>query len=148
MTDAKLKERTPLSWKAVRRGDIYCAPACGRGCTWKEYTRATIEAKAIITAMKTKGWRAEVTENLGWYWCLTNDFCGISLHVHEHYGVPKYWCLMAGGDVTNATSGSYDFHSDKSFRDPNRAVAHQIKIATRFFESHDRARKNMLSILP
>ncbi len=56
----------PLSWKPVRRGAIYCAPGCGRGCKYSEYVGAKIAAKAICSALG-KGWKPVLWENLGWH---------------------------------------------------------------------------------
>ena len=41
-----------LSWTAVRRGPIYCAPACGAGCTAKAYLEAKV-ASATLVALGT-----------------------------------------------------------------------------------------------
>lgn len=56
----------PLSWTPRRRGKIYCAPACGRGCTRAMYDRAHREATKIAKALGP-GWKIRVWENLGWY---------------------------------------------------------------------------------
>jgi hypothetical protein len=60
------KERPPLSWKARRRGEKRCAPACGRGCTQAEYERALERAQLICQALG-KGWKQAIHENLGWH---------------------------------------------------------------------------------
>lgn len=56
-----------LSWKAQKKGPIYCAPACGGGCLRSEFEEATKKAEAL--AKRTgKHFRARVWENLGWHW--------------------------------------------------------------------------------
>jgi hypothetical protein len=41
-------------WEPIRRGPIYCAPACGGGCTWAAYqlgeTATTLKALARLLA--------------------------------------------------------------------------------------------------
>jgi len=56
-----------LSWKAKRKGDVYCAPACGRGCTYEEYMRAKTEATMVARELGPH-WRPYVWENQNWYW--------------------------------------------------------------------------------
>lgn len=58
-----------LSWKPERSGDIYCAPACGRGCTYAEYKRANKRAAALVKKLSTGDleWEPRVWENLGWH---------------------------------------------------------------------------------
>jgi hypothetical protein len=55
----------PESWVPVRRGEIYCAPACGRGCTWDEYREALKISERI--AKQLPGFKPRVMENLGWH---------------------------------------------------------------------------------
>lgn len=58
-------------WVAVRRGPIYCAPACGGGCTHAAYLKANADAKKLCETLDrttgAKGWTAHVWENLGWH---------------------------------------------------------------------------------
>lgn len=55
------------AWKAVRRGDIYCAPACGHKCTWQEYQTAKLKARALADRLGS-GFKPFVHENLGWHY--------------------------------------------------------------------------------
>jgi hypothetical protein len=57
------------SWKPIRRGNKYCAPACGRGCTFKEYTLARSRAARLAKRLGS-GWTTRVWENLGWHYCV------------------------------------------------------------------------------
>lgn len=53
-------------WTPRREGEIYCSPACGGGCTHKEYEQAQQSARLLCEALG-KGWRPYVHENLGWH---------------------------------------------------------------------------------
>lgn len=55
-----------LTWKPIRSGAIYCAPACGCGCTWAAYQKALRDG-AALTKQLGKGWETRVWENLGWH---------------------------------------------------------------------------------
>lgn len=55
-----------LSWKPLRSDERYCAPACGRGCTFVEYESAKAIADAIVAELGG-AWLPRVTENLGWF---------------------------------------------------------------------------------
>lgn len=59
-------------WTPVRRGAIYCSPACGGGCTHQAYLEAQVQAQEMLDALggPTTGgnaWEKRVHENLGWY---------------------------------------------------------------------------------
>lgn len=62
---------SPLSWTPRRRGKVYCSPACGGGCTWADYRRASRRAEDLAVALGP-GWSAVVWENLGWFWKAAN----------------------------------------------------------------------------
>ncbi len=133
-----------LSWKPKRRGPIYCAPACGRGCTKTMYDQAVKHAKQTLRRMKTRGWEVRVWENLGWHYMLTNKLCGLSLHLN--YNKTGYWCMMAGHDAKNVTCGDAYFDVTQSFKDPNQAVEAMFKIAVPVMEAEVRGLANLRSI--
>ena len=56
-----------LSWTPKRNGAIYCAPACGRGCTHAEFLNAARAAKLMAEELGPD-WEPHVWENLGWYY--------------------------------------------------------------------------------
>lgn len=67
----KVPVRHPLSWIPVRRGTIYCAPACGGDCTYAEFLTATKKANALCTLLSRQTghpWEPCVWENLGWHY--------------------------------------------------------------------------------
>ena len=71
-----------LSWDAKRRGGIYCAPACGGGCTWKSYLEAKAKGEALAKKMGA-GWTPHVWENSGWHYCVKKAKV---LKLHCSYG--------------------------------------------------------------
>ena len=59
-------------WTPVRRGKVYCSPACGGGCTHQSYLKAQAQAQEMLDQLgpPTKdgnAWEKRVHENLGWY---------------------------------------------------------------------------------
>lgn len=59
-------------WKPVRKGPIYCAPACGGKCTHAAFEQATRNAGILVRHLIDAGygnrWVPRVWENLGWHW--------------------------------------------------------------------------------
>jgi hypothetical protein len=81
-----------LSWKANRRGEIYCAPACGRGCTIHEFRDAERKALKLAarlapvdTDVKRGRWIIRVHENLGWHWCVTKGAVTVHRYCRGSY---------------------------------------------------------------
>lgn len=84
-----LSYQKPLSWAPVRRGKIYCSPACGGDCTMAAFRRATQEADKLATRMGA-GWRRVVWENLGWFYkiekgnaTIHHDTTGYTVFLHS-----------------------------------------------------------------
>jgi hypothetical protein len=74
-----------LSWKPVRRGNLYCSSACGRGCTIKEYRETERLALCLAnrlapmdTDVKGGRWEICLSENLGWHYSVSKG--AISVH--------------------------------------------------------------------
>ncbi len=63
----KATKTKSLSWTPVLKGEIYCSPACGRGCTRKEWEDTKITASQLARRMGA-GWKPRVHENLGWHY--------------------------------------------------------------------------------
>lgn len=57
----------PDRWTPVLRGDTYCSPACGAGCTKAAHDAAQRKAKALARRMGP-GFKPRVWENLGWHY--------------------------------------------------------------------------------
>jgi hypothetical protein len=83
---------------------------------------ATRRGKAMLRKMKTKGWRLALHENMGWHYRLV---CG-SIQVYESDDGGRYSTLASN---TIPGPGGYPPWTDsKHFKDPNRAVAHQLRL--------------------
>jgi hypothetical protein len=113
-------------WNPVKKGGVYCSPACGRGCTNKEYRQAWSDANKLLKKMKSKGWEVRVWENLGWHYELVSRH--ISLHVLKGVKGPSYGTMM---NLTEEFScaGQPELRSPGYYSDPNDAVANQLKVA-------------------
>ena len=70
---------TELSWDAKDEGETHCAPACGRGCTAKEYHAAQASATALALPLGL-GWTPRVWENLGWHYEVRSPCGRLSVH--------------------------------------------------------------------
>lgn len=68
-----------LSWKPVRRGSVYCAPACGGRCTYIAYLKASEKARKLAKRLG-KGWKPHVWENLGWHYKVIFKTGTLSVH--------------------------------------------------------------------
>ncbi len=92
-----LHKPKPLSWKPVRRGDTYCAPACGGGCTIHAFNQAKTNAQSLVDGLG-RGWKPHVWENLGWH------FSAISpdgrIKVHPFGGGMKGYTAFIGLDAS------------------------------------------------
>jgi hypothetical protein len=87
---------TKLSWKAVRRGDIYCAPACGGNCTWSAYQSAKRSAARIVKKLGT-GWKPYVQENTGWHYSVKSADGYTSVYRYNDYKRKSgYWASIGG----------------------------------------------------
>lgn len=85
--------------------------------------QATRKAKALLSKMKTKGWKIRVWENIGWHHAI---YCGY-LSIHEFAG--KYNAMLS--DDTFAGTPIYWSHGN-FYKDPNKAVTMVMKAAEKF----------------
>ena len=72
-----------LSWKPKRKGEVYCAPACGRGCTHAEYLKAQKLAKKLAKQLGG-GFKPVVWENMGWHWEVEKNGLNVSYHLGRY----------------------------------------------------------------
>lgn len=107
-----------LSWRAIKRGDIYCAPACGYGCTHAAYLTAHAKADKLIERLG-QGWTKRIHENLGW-WYEVQSPCG-RIRVSNNYGLGFTAFL---GEVND--SGGRWAEQGKT---PEKAIAAVIRVA-------------------
>ena len=120
-----------LSWKPKRRGNKYCSPACGAGCTFEDYQSAMKAAKDTVAMMKSGKWKPRVHENMGWYAGIVSErkHIWISIDIYETGG-NRYSTSYSPEGTCPATPMEYALHG-KTFRDPNKAVKAQMdKVAT------------------
>jgi len=66
-------------WKVVRKGKEYCAPACGGGCTFAQYSEMKKQAEKMCKDLG-KGWKPQLTHNLGWFCAVVNGRTTIYYH--------------------------------------------------------------------
>lgn len=111
----------PDRWKAIRRGDHYCAPACGGGCTWTQYQHARLMGSVLATRLSEtsglKTWKAHVWENLGWHWSAVSS-CG-RIKVHQHSGASFTAFLGKPG----SPGGQWAVHGSTPRQSVSRVVA-------------------------
>ena len=89
-----------MAWKPKKKGKIYCSPACGRGCTLREYKQACSSGKKLAAKLKNidtdvKGgkWKVEIHENLGWHFRVSKGLVSVYEYSFRQYAA----CLNAAG---------------------------------------------------
>lgn len=93
-TKSKPVER---DWTPVRRGAIYCSPACGFSCTWEAHEAAKVKGETLAKRCGP-GYTFEVHENGTWNYRAVSPCQRIGVHEHgrqylaflgdaEHHGV-------------------------------------------------------------
>jgi hypothetical protein len=93
------KKKEPKDrWTPVARGAIYCAPACGGGCTKAAFQKATREASQVAKRLG-EGWAPHLNENLGWYWTVRKGPLQVSASSKPGY----FFCLVS--DTNDGTGG-------------------------------------------
>ena len=113
-----------LSWKAVRNGDIYCAPACGYNCTYKMYLEA-IERGNRCARELGKGWTVKVSENLGWHTTVLSPCKRIKISVSPVRGTPVE-TLINTLDTYTAFLGDADGHCGGHWAEPGDTPAEAV----------------------
>ena len=94
------------SWKAKRHGAIYCAPACGSGCTWAAYQKAIRDGSALARELPP-GFLPHVWENMGWHYAATRKTPGAEIQVHpcNHQGRVISYTVFLNGTKQFVTNG-------------------------------------------
>jgi hypothetical protein len=82
MAATRASKTVELSWEPVRRGEVYCSPACGCGCTWEAYQEILQKAENLAKRMG-KGWTPRVWENMGWYGKVVSPDGFLKLHIRS-----------------------------------------------------------------
>jgi hypothetical protein len=124
------KKSIRLSWKPVRRGAIYCAPACGYECTWREYQSALRRADSMRRLLEKAfplQWKARVHENMGWHYGVVSS-CGRLKVSGCNFEIASFTAFL--GDA-NFPGGTWAEHGTT----PLEAVRNVIKMAREDLES-------------
>jgi hypothetical protein len=121
--------KTKDRWQPVLKRGLYCSPACGRGCTKKEYDRLRQFGRRIAAGLGS-GWMIRMHENLGWFMEVISP-CG-RIRVGPDYdynkkkaGLPKLCGYYANITEPNDLGILYSAHQDT----PLEAVRVVIKNA-------------------
>ena len=107
-----------LSWEPTGEEEMYCAPACGRGCTTKEHDIAVAKAEVLARVLGL-GWIPQVWENLGWHYEVRSP-CG-RLSVHPGSGSSFIAFLGEPGGI----GGQWAEHGDT----PQKAIDATVAVA-------------------
>lgn len=123
-----MKKRKELSWKprlglGQKGVQTYCAPACGRGCTFQEYIDATNAARKLSVRLGA-GWKPVVWENMGWFYSVRRG--PLTVYASK-FGKQIYTCLMS--EMPSGTGGSTLWLDQKHYRTPEAAVQAQLRLA-------------------
>ena len=108
-------------WRPVRKGDIYCSPACGGKCKFADYQHAFGAAKAMID-MLGAGWEPEIWENCGWHYRVSKGDVEVSFSAND-----AFTASIRINYIFDAYSGTIS----ESSNDPREAVE---KVTTRLNE--------------
>lgn len=125
----------PGAWTPVRRGKIFCSPACGADCTYEAYQKAKHDAQLVAQLLGPK-WKPVVSENCKWFWSVQLDSglgLVMSISPTEHKGRITFSAMM--GSI--AGSGDYAFHSTRHFRNPLQAARLQMKLLREYVHRRD-----------
>jgi hypothetical protein len=112
-----LKNRNDITWTPVLRGETYCSPACGSGCTKSNYDHAVKKGGELKKRLMGRNWKIHIVENMCWFFYATSG----PLQVYETDG--KFYCMCS--DEPNGQNGSLVWTSScitHTFKDPNAAV--------------------------
>jgi len=99
-----------LSWSPVRKGNIYCSPGCGGGCTWEAYEAAVAHASELCERLG-EGFEPRVWENLGWHFeAVAHDRrIRVRDYGYKHPHTVRYHVeVRAGGDQFFAKGDDLD----------------------------------------
>lgn len=93
--------------------------------------QAVEEGKIVKAMLKNpKGWRIHTWNNLGWHVCLRKG--GLSLNWSKNYDDTRSFFTLLGMDHVGA--GETFWTPSKHFRNPNKAIEHQIRMARTFLK--------------
>lgn len=94
----------------------------------KGYRKAINAATVALRRMKTKGWKIRICHNMHWYWSLQNSHLSVSPDGNGMFC--GFMSDKQGGISTLAV-----WHTQRYFKDPNRAAEHALKCAEAYTAS-------------
>lgn len=114
-----------LSWKPIAKGNKYCSPACGGGCTKLAYLQAKKEA-AVCKKLLGKKWKVHIWENLGWCWAV--ECFPFSVRGNRSFTGKMFYYAMTCDDRAHLGAGSYLWQG-KSIEsiDPRKVIRHEVQ---------------------
>jgi len=118
---------TKRDWTPVRRGNIYCSPACGGGaatCTVARY-RDAHEAAEETARDLGPGWKPVVMENLGWHASVVSPCGRVSIHIPRRPRDGQYLAFL--GPKKLQPAGKWAEHG----RTPREAIENVLRAARR-----------------
>lgn len=124
MAKKTIKPKKP-DWTPKLSGDLYCSPACGGGCTRKEYDAAMAVSQGIARRLG-EGWAARVWENLGWHASAAHSSGLVTVYPNyrgvTHGRVTGYYVCLSVGGKQFTTDG----------RTPKDAIRKALEIGFRY----------------
>ena len=110
-----------LSWTPVRRGTIYCSPACGWKCLWAAYEKAQINAGDLVDELG-EGWVPRVWENLGWHFAAETPDRLVKLHPSGE----SYTAFISTEPSSGGTWTGRGKTAKEALQDAMTAVQHDV----------------------
>jgi hypothetical protein len=142
---AKPANDMPLGWGPVRRGPIYCAPACGFDCTWAAFQQAEKDAAKLCAYLKKKlgiRWLPRIWENMGWHYEV-HDLASGKMKVYPSIIDKKVRSYVAFLGYSRETGGTWAEHGDT----PELALAAVFTPFRAQIKRDDELRRDMAAIL-
>ena len=89
---------------------------------------ATERGTRLLKRMKGKGWKLRVYENMGWWYTVYNGPITVCEHTPGRFST--LMLEKVPSDTFCGGVGSHLWYSEtRTFKDPNRAVKYQVKLA-------------------
>lgn len=116
-------------WTPKRRGAIYCAPACGMGCTWIAFNAASCAASNLARSLGD-AWEPDVWENLGWHYAARTKCGRWKVHPTIHRGAIIGYTAYLSPDAN--PGGVWAEHG----KTPEKAIAAVKNVARKLIEQY------------
>lgn len=131
-----------LSWVPRRRGEVFCAPACGGGCKWQQYHDLCVKGRKAVKSMEyPRDWRFDVSENLGWSLRLVHVPSGGRLTIHHSTVTPEEWWAMYSHDSAGCGDVEFSRQMDRCHATPQEAASGMLEAVEKYIEEIIKAAK-------